>query len=67
MQQQKYAPPARFIRLPEVSRLTSMSRSALYRAEAAGEFPKRRRVGRRAVAWSEGEVLAWLASREEVR
>jgi len=63
----QFAPPGRLIRLPEVSRLTTLSRSAVYRAEAAGQFPKRRRVGLRAVAWSEAEVLAWLASRSQAR
>lgn len=60
------AAPSRLIRLPEVSRLTSLSRSAIYRAEAAGQFPRRRRVGLRAVAWPEAEVLAWVAAREGV-
>jgi prophage regulatory protein len=67
MNRSQFHPPARLIRLPEVSRLTSMSRSAIYRAEAQGTFPKRRRVGLRAVAWSESEVQAWLSSRAEVR
>lgn len=50
----------RLIRLPEVQRVTGLSRQSIYRAEAAGRFPLRRRVGRRAVAWSEGEVQAWV-------
>lgn len=63
----KQTAPDRLIRLPEVTRLTSLSRSGVNRAEASGEFPKRRRVGLRAVAWSEAEVMAWIASRAEVR
>lgn len=58
--------PDRLIRLPEVSRITSLSRSAIYRAEAAGDFPARRRVGLRAVAWPERAVLEWVASRDGV-
>ncbi len=57
----------RLIRLPEVSRLTGLSRTSIYRAEAAAEFPKRRRVGLRAVAWSEAAVRRWMTERAEVQ
>lgn len=67
MRTNEAAAPGRLIRLPAVSRITGLSRSAIYRAEAAGDFPKRRRVGLRAVAWPESEVLAWTASRSVVR
>lgn len=59
----KESAPDRLIRLPEVSRLVGLSRSAIYRAEAADDFPKRRRIGLRAVAWVEREVRDWVASR----
>lgn len=61
------AAPDRLIRRPEVESLVGLSRTAIYRAEAAGRFPARRRIGRRAVAWSQAEVLAWMAARQEVR
>lgn len=60
------AAPGRLIRLPAVSKMTGLSRSAIYRFEAAGEFPRRRRLGLRAVAWPEAEVAAWVASRAVV-
>jgi prophage regulatory protein len=53
----------RFIRLPEVLRLTGLSRSTVYRMEARGDFPKRRQLGIGSVGWNFGEVLAWLESR----
>lgn len=57
----------RLLRLREVAQIAGLSRTAVYRAEADGRFPKRRRIGLRAVAWSEAEVLAWIASREQVQ
>lgn len=60
------AAPGRLIRLPAVSRMTGLSRSEIYRREARDEFPKRRRLGLRAVAWPEAEVAAWVASRAVV-
>ena len=48
----------------EVERMVRMSRSTLYEAMAAGEFPRPIRVGKRSVRWKEDEVLAWLESRE---
>jgi prophage regulatory protein len=64
----------RLIRLPEVQRKTSLSRSSLYRKIATGEFPapynignpspaprkNPERPGRIAVAWLESEVDDWI-------
>lgn len=47
---------------------TRLSRSSIYRYEAAGKFPKRRKVGERMVYWLAGEVREWLeeqASQDE--
>ncbi len=51
------------IRRPEVERITLLSRSAIYAAMDAGEFPRPVRIGRRAVAWRLADIEAWLASR----
>ena len=56
-------PPLRLIRLPEVLTLTGLSRSALYRLAASGEFPSARRITARAVAWPSSEVAQWIAAR----
>jgi len=56
----------RFIRRPEVARLTALSSSTLRRMEIAGTFPRRRQLGANSVAWSEQSVLAWLESRKPV-
>ena len=54
------------LRLPDVQKLTGLSRSSVYRLEAAGQFPKRVRLSERATAWRENELLDWVASRPQV-
>jgi len=54
------------LRLPEVERITGRSSVSIWRDERAGRFPKRRRIGVRAVGWLRSEIMAWLASREVV-
>lgn len=51
------------LRLREVMRVTGLTRSKVYRLEAAGEFPKRRRLTGTCVAWRSDEVQAWIESR----
>jgi len=53
----------RLLRLPEVLRLTGLSRSTLYRKIKAGEFPRPVKLGKRAVGWRESEVIAWINGR----
>ena len=36
----------------------------IYNLEKQGQFPKRRVLGARSVAWVESEVEAWIASRQ---
>lgn len=52
----------RFLRRPEVEILTGLSRSTIYLMISNGEFPKPVRIGRRAVAWRESAVRAWIDS-----
>lgn len=52
----------RFIRLPEVLRLTGLSRSALYRLQDAG-FPQSVQLSKHSVAWVFSEVEKWCAAR----
>jgi prophage regulatory protein len=51
------------LRLPDVIRATGLSRSAIYRLEAAGKFPPRVRVSARATAWRSDLVSAWIDAR----
>lgn len=54
------------IRKRRLCELTGRSYSANYRDERNGKFPKRVRLGKRAVGWIEAEVLAWIESRPRV-
>jgi prophage regulatory protein len=60
--------PFRFLRLPEVRRVTGLSRSQIYRLEATGQFPKHVKLGASASAWVDREIAQWqvacIASRD---
>jgi prophage regulatory protein len=51
------------LRWPEIRRLLPVSRSTLWRLTKTQNFPRAIRVGQRARAWRESEVLDWLAAR----
>lgn len=62
--------PTRLLRLDTVIDLVGLQRSTIYKLEADGQFPKRRKLTERSSAWREDEILAWMDSRpiaEEVR
>jgi prophage regulatory protein len=44
------------LRLREVQRISGLSRSSIYRMEAAGKFPARVKLSERAIAWREAEI-----------
>ncbi len=46
----------------EVSQITGLSRSTIYRIEIAGNFPKRITLSNRCVRWPLLEVAAWVDS-----
>ena len=52
----------RLIRPPEVIQITSISRTQIYRLNAAGTFPKQRRISHKVAAWKESEIAAWVDS-----
>ena len=53
----------RFIREPEVKRITGLSRTTRWRLERKGKFPPRRQLSENAIGWLESEIRAWIASR----
>ena len=53
----------RLIRLPEVKQRVGLGRSTIYRLMDLGRFPKARKLGLRAIAWSEAEIDGWIASK----
>lgn len=54
----------RYLRLPDVVSITTLSESTIRRRELAGKFPKRVRLGPSAIAWRESDVMSWVASPE---
>lgn len=52
--------PNRFIKRPEVERLTSLSTSEIYRRLEAGTFPQQIKLGAKSVAWVESEIHEWI-------
>jgi predicted DNA-binding transcriptional regulator AlpA len=54
---------ARLLRLPEVMRLTGLSRSTIYQLASTLDFPKPVKLGRRISAWLAREVTEWIDHR----
>jgi predicted DNA-binding transcriptional regulator AlpA len=50
----------RLLRLAEVTRLTSLQRSAIYHRMEHGLFPQAVRISSRCTVWHESEILAWI-------
>lgn len=61
--------PGRLVRLPGVETLTSLKKTTIYThmANKDDPFPSPVRIGARAVAWRESDVLAWIGKRSEAR
>jgi len=53
------------LRLPQVREVTGLGRSMIYQLEADRRFPRRIKIGARAVGWLQDEVQAWVAERVE--
>jgi len=51
----------------QVKELVLYSPQHVARLEAAGQFPKRVKLGQNRVGWVEAEVLEWLRERIEAR
>jgi prophage regulatory protein len=56
------------IRMQHLPGIIGLSRSSIYRLEADGDFPRRRKLGKTsksaAVGWIRSEVDEWMATRE---
>lgn len=52
----------RFIQLKEVCRLVGVGKTMVYRMIQEGRFPAPYKPSPGAARWSEGEVIAWIAS-----
>lgn len=57
--------PQRILRLAQVREVTGLGRSCIYQLQAQKQFPRRIKIGMRAVGWIESEVHQWVAKRIE--
>ena len=48
------------LKINDVAKLTSLSRSTIYALVDAGRFPRPRRLAARRVAWSREDVRQWI-------
>lgn len=53
------------LRKPDIERITGMTERHIRNLEARGEFPRRVKLGARAVGWRARQVEEWIASRVE--
>lgn len=53
----------RFFRVSDVVERVGLSKSTLRRLEMAGQFPRRKNLSRRSVAWLSSEIEAWIDAR----
>ena len=53
----------RFLRLPEVKKMTGLGRTSIYAQMNAGLFPQSVSLGGRSVGWLYSEVQQWMAQR----
>lgn len=51
------------LRLPEVKKLSGLSRTSIYRQMKQGTFPKQVHIGIRSVGWRAKDVTSWLETR----
>ena len=50
----------KFLKLQAVMAMTCLSRSSIYAAMSAGDFPAQIKLGERSVAWLDSEVQIWM-------
>jgi prophage regulatory protein len=59
--------PDAIVRLKDVLRETSLSKTTTYDRSASGIFSHKIKIGRRAVGFRRGDLDAWLANPAEYR
>ncbi|HEA3286506.1 TPA: AlpA family phage regulatory protein [Pasteurella multocida] len=57
----------KFIRKSEVSKLTGLSSTSIWRLSKIGDFPKSIKIGENAVRYSLNEVQAWIEAKKSTR
>jgi prophage regulatory protein len=54
------------VRLRDVMKMLSISRSMVYSLVMSSDFPKPIQLGPRAIGWRHSEIMEWLQTRERV-
>src|SRR5262249_43832687 len=54
----------KLLRFPQVKAKVGLSRSEIARREEAGDFPRRRTLGKRSCAWVDEEIDQWILERK---
>ncbi len=55
------------LKLKEISSLTKLSSSTIYRLVQAGEFPKPIKLAAHASGWLESDIEDWIQARQKAR
>lgn len=55
----------KYLKISQVSNLTTLSKSSIYELIKNGQFPKSNLIGARRVAWLESEVHDWIRIRSK--
>ena len=55
--------PEQFLRMPQVCQLIGWKRAMVYKAVAAGNFPRMVRLSPKSSAWRASEIAAWQAAK----
>ena len=53
----------RMLRIKDVIKITAMSNSTIYELIKSNDFPRPKRIGKRAVGWLENDIQNWVESR----
>ena len=53
----------KILRISDVTRITGLSRTTLWRLERRGDFPSRLRLSQHSCGWVAQEIEEWIASR----
>ena len=57
----------KMLKIDDVIDRVALSRSTIYDMERIGAFPKKYKIGKRAVSWLESEVSDWILQRSQQR
>ncbi|QLD32992.1 helix-turn-helix transcriptional regulator [Mannheimia varigena] len=58
-------PKQRFMKIDEVSAVTTLSETQIYRKMKAGEFPQNISIGANSKVWLESEIQQWIQTKIE--